>query len=194
MPGDHPRPLWRYHQWTLLSDRHPGPGDLADAPRCRAGTAALYRHLVARAPPRRRPARSGTESVARKFAHAHSRPQPGTRGGNKPGSRGGKAQSNVDIALLDPEGNVVHWFDGFSQQGSLQKVGRKEAGGKEVVRKGLIRKEVGRKRSPKNTMRQLSVAADRLGLSQRGQKVRSVTLPQLEEGQGCGRSSRCTIR
>jgi len=26
-------------------------------------------------------------------------------------------QSNVDIAILDPEGNVVHWFDGFQHRG-----------------------------------------------------------------------------
>ena len=26
-------------------------------------------------------------------------------------------QSNVDIAILDPDGNVVHWFDGFQHPG-----------------------------------------------------------------------------
>jgi hypothetical protein len=35
----------------------------------------------------------------------------GGQGGNGPGLRG--KQSNVDLAVLDAKGNLVHWFDGF---------------------------------------------------------------------------------
>jgi hypothetical protein len=87
-----------------------------------------------------------------KFARAHSRPQPG--------NRGRQTQSNVDIALLDPEGNVVHWFDGFSQQGGSPQA------------------------LAQNTLRQLQTAADRLDLPASPKKVRAVTLPPLEAGQG----------
>lgn len=40
-------------------------------------------------------------------------PQPGRRGPPQPGKRGPPQQSNVDLAVLDPDGKVVHSFDGF---------------------------------------------------------------------------------
>ncbi|MED5584888.1 MAG: hypothetical protein VYB61_00905 [Verrucomicrobiota bacterium] len=39
----------------------------------------------------------------------------GRQSGNGPGLR--RKQSNVDLAVLDAKGNLVHWFDGFRRMG-----------------------------------------------------------------------------
>ena len=39
----------------------------------------------------------------------------GRQNGNGPGLR--EKQSNVDLAILDAKGNLVHWFDGFHRMG-----------------------------------------------------------------------------
>ncbi|MCH2114399.1 MAG: hypothetical protein MK171_05760 [Pirellulales bacterium] len=64
-------------------------------------------------------------------------------------------QSNVDIAILDSEGNLVHWFDGFQHPG----------------------------RGPQTlaayTAREIQLATKQLNLTNRRRRVRQVVLPDL---------------
>jgi hypothetical protein len=64
-------------------------------------------------------------------------------------------QSNVDIAILDPDGNVVHWFDGFQHPGR------------------------GPQTLAEYTRGQLQVATSELGLTGRRRALRPVDLPDL---------------
>ena len=83
-------------------------------------------------------------------------------------------QSNVDIAILDAEGNLIHWFD------AARPAGRKEQG------LPVKRSRRGKKnqRDPqslaKYTAAQLKLASGKLGLATSPRhKLRPVTLPQL---------------
>ena len=84
--------------------------------------------------------------------------------GRNPRPRGpqnlGQRQSNVDLAFLDPSGNVVHWFDGFQHPGR------------------------GPQTLAEYTRRQVQTAAKRLNLPNNFPATRSVELPDLEGAAG----------
>jgi hypothetical protein len=111
-----------------------------------------------------------------KFA-AGRKPRPGKRvnipsGGPQEQRQG---QSNVDIVILDAEGNLVHWFD------AARPAGRKEQG--QPVKRSRRGKK--NQRDPqslaKYTAAQLKLASGKLGLATgRRHKLRPVTLPQLD--------------
>ena len=72
----------------------------------------------------------------------------------------GPRQSNVDLAILDSKGNVVHWFDGFQHQGH------------------------GPRTLAQYTNRELQTATKRLDLSKVRTTRRPVRLPDLEKARG----------
>ena len=85
-----------------------------------------------------------------------------------------QGQSNVDIVILDAEGNLVHWFDAARPAGRQQQ-------GQPVKRSRRGKKN---QRDPqslaKYTAAQLKLASGKLGLAtSRRHKLRPVTLPQL---------------
>ena len=79
------------------------------------------------------------------------------------GRRDPRQQSNVDLAILDSQGRVVHSFDGFPKRrfGRFRSRGRRETLGE-------------------YTARELKRAASRLGLTEPSSKKRSPKLPDLE--------------
>jgi len=111
-----------------------------------------------------------------KYAAGH-KPRPGKRQ-NMP-SDGPQdqrqRQSNVDIVILDAEGNLVHWFDAarpasWKEQGRFGKRSRR---GKKNQRDPWS--------LAKYTAAQLKLASSKLGLDSRHRyKLRPVTLPQLD--------------
>ena len=72
----------------------------------------------------------------------------------------GPRQSNVDLAILDSQGNVVHWFDGFQYPGR------------------------GPRTLAQYTSRELQTAANLLDLPEVRTTRRPVQLPDLEEVRG----------
>ncbi|MCH2209902.1 MAG: hypothetical protein MK110_01260 [Fuerstiella sp.] len=107
-----------------------------------------------------------------KFAAGH-KTRPGKRL-NVP-SGGPQSQSNVDIVILDAEGNLVHWFD------AARSAGRDERGGpgKRNRRGKKTRRDP--QSLAKYTAAQLKLASGKLGLdTSHRHKLRPVTLPQLD--------------
>ncbi len=99
------------------------------------------------------------------------------------GRRGPTQQSNVDLAILDAKGQVVHAFDGFRRPrpGPSRRSGpsRKSGPSRRSGRRGLGRNELA-----KYTARELRKAISLLDLSEAPSEKHSLDLPDLHGSGG----------